>query len=1003
MKMLKNIILSLLLFCSLRGMCGETIKIPYRPDPPISVDGNLEDWATVPFSYKLELKEQVVFQPENWSSAKDLSGTIRFCWRPEGLFIAASIKDDKLTNSGAGAKMFRGDHLELFIDAAHDHESSRKKFGDEQFQFTISPGNLDDDRPVGSFGRIDPEVYRFHPSNKSVIEAMAASRKTTDGWDVEALIPWSEMGIKNPRNGHKIRLEAAISDCDSTICNQEKMITISTDKWKFKQRDRLLPAVLADSNGKAASVEIPKIEAIELIKEAAIKPKTYVEKSFELAELPDTITPVLFIRSRLQSDKNNGDTFALNVYMNGKVVDGSRMMKKTTDMKTRDGGMIKIYSSAFHGFRIPYASSYKEANLPYSAGNRYARFMSQEPRTDFYLDLSGLVEKGKNTLRVGNLNPHVKPEMHVADVKLLFPPRQAKQARVLSKAAKYFVPETATGKLEYKALPHGKIMISTDKASFTGQSYFSIPGGKWVNGSNACFSLDRKISKHDGVIVVEDKFTNLTGNNLGIMQRHEFQVSLPQTKYYINGLPRPAGLKGYYSSANNSSFAGSPAGGIGIVPLNDAFRLHSENYIAGGNGIGLCDRMLVIGPKASYTAQWAIAANSTGSYWDFINALRQYLGVNFKLDGPVAMLRCYPPYSEWPLEKVRKFFELKSAFFGIAGLTFRTVYKGKKLPYLFNHGLAARLGIPELKKNIDKWRKADPTLKILQYFHCYIDSSDNADTDFADSKTLDTNGKHAVYGKYFYQLFYPTLTNKFGMESEKTIDMLMNELKVDGIFWDEISYSMVPYHYGKPWDECSGDIDMRTHEVIKLKSSVSLISKSWRVKQAKRILERGYLMGNGALYCNDMRKLNIPCFAETAQSTFCARTHLYTPIALGDHLSEATEQDAYNNMLNALDYGCVYYWYGDQVYPTHKTLTDKMYPVTPIRLGPGYIIGRERILTRVSGFFGWNDSSAHQVFVFDEKGKQVEGHKVETKVVDGKTFSEINLWPNWSAAIIRKP
>jgi cellulose/xylan binding protein with CBM9 domain len=1000
--MFKTIILLAVLFHSLTGLCEEILKIPYRPDPPISIDGKLEEWSSVPFLKKMNSKKQVIFLAEGrkWNSAKDLSGEIRLSWRPEGLFIAAQVKDDKFTNSGPGDKMFHGDHLELFFDATPDKDSKRNKFGKNQFQFTISPGNLNDDRPVGSFGRIDPEMYRFSPSSKSVINAMVAARKTNTGWNLEALIPWDEFGIKNPRNGKRLKLEITISDSDSVICKQEKMMAMSSAKWKFKKRDRLLPAVLADSNGKA--VIIKKLKSIKLIKQAVIKSKNYIEKKFNMPELPEDVCPVLFIKSRLDSPKNNGDTFAMNVYLNGKMVHGKRMMKKSVDMKTLKGGMLKIYSKASYGFRVPYASSYKEANLPLSAGNRYARFASKEPRTDFFLDISGLVKTGENVLKIGHLHPAIKTDMHIADVQIFFKPAKAKRKKVLDKAVKYFSPKTASGKLKYKQQAGSKIVITTDKVSFSGKSYFSIPGGRWVTASNKYFSLDRKIKKQDGVIVVEDNFTNLTDKNLGIMQRHEFKVYLPKAKFYINGVPRSAKTKGYYSSYNGTSFAGASNGGIGIAALNDAFKIHAENYLTSPNGIGLCDRLLVVGPKASYTAKWVIAANSNGSYWDFINTMRRFLKVNFLINGPVAMLRSYPPYSDWSIPKISKFFKEKSAFFGIGGMTHRSTYEGKKLPYLFNHGRAIRLGIPQVKKVITKWRKAAPKLKILNYYHCFIDSSDNAGTDFADSKILDYNGTPAVYGKYYYKLFYPTLTNKFGKESEKTIDMLFDILKIDGIFWDEISYSMVPYLYGKPWDKCSGDIDMKTHEIVKLKSSVSLISKPWRVKQAKKILSKGYLLGNGSLYCEDMRKLKIPCFTETAQSIFCARTHLYTPISLGDHLSEATEQDAYTGMLKALDYGCVYYWYGDRVYATYKTLTDKMYPITPVRLGPGFIIGKERILTRVSGFFGWNDASEHEVYFFNEKGMQVKKQKITTKLVDGKRFSEINLWPDWSAAIVKK-
>jgi hypothetical protein len=64
------------------------------------------------------------------------------------------------------------------------------------------------------------------------------------------------------------------------------------------------------------------------------------------------------------------------------------------------------------------------------------------------------------------------------------------------------------------------------------------------------------------------------------------------------------------------------------------------------------------------------------------------------------------------------------------------------------------------------------------------------------------------------------------------------------------------------------------------------------------------------------------------------------------HLTERSEEDAYRHMVAALDYGCVSHWYRDvQVIPTYETITKFMYPITPVELHEGFIIGRERILT----------------------------------------------------------
>ena len=48
-----------------------------------------------------------------------------------------------------------------------------------------------------------------------------------------------------------------------------------------------------------------------------------------------------------------------------------------------------------------------------------------------------------------------------------------------------------------------------------------------------------------------------------------------------------------------------------------------------------------------------------------------------------------------------------------------------------------------------------------------------------------------------------------------------------------------------------------------------------------------------------------------------------------------------------------------------------MFPITPVELHEGYIIGQERIVTNRSGLFGWGDDSRHEVHVFDDQGREV--------------------------------
>ncbi len=141
---------------------------------------------------------------------------------------------------------------------------------------------------------------------------------------------------------------------------------------------------------------------------------------------------------------------------------------------------------------------------------------------------------------------------------------------------------------------------------------------------------------------------------------------------------------------------------------------------------------------------------------------------------------------------------------------------------------------------------------------------------------------------------------------------------------------------------------------------------------------------------------------ETADIGKLSTTHLFTPVALGDHTTEHNEVECYDTMLRALDWGGLYYWYSGSVIPTRTTLTARMFPFTPIELHKGYLIGEERILTKESGLFGWGDMSEFQVHVFDRVGKPTDKIKTPRLVKDGRACAEIRIPEGYSAAIVRK-
>jgi hypothetical protein len=267
---------------------------------------------------------------------------------------------------------------------------------------------------------------------------------------------------------------------------------------------------------------------------------------------------------------------------------------------------------------------------------------------------------------------------------------------------------------------------------------------------------------------------------------------------------------------------------------------------------------------------------------------------------------------------------------------------------------------------------------------------------------LRPDGKPADYSDPLMPMFLPTEGSAWAEAQEKQIDYILKKTGAEGLYWDEMAASAYLYDYNPDhWDGVSAEIDPTTHKIVRKITNVTLASQPWRLRMAKALLRRGALFCNGAPATRSFTQLHFPRFVETGLYSNIVNCQLYTPIALGDHLTERNEVDAYRDMVKGLDYGALYYWYTSSIDATHPTLTSYMFPMTPIDLGHGFIIGKERILTNTSGYFGWGDASLFQAVVFDDRGNQTDKVKIPRVERDGKTFAEVRIPQGYTVALLR--
>jgi hypothetical protein len=772
--------------------------------------------------------------------------------------------------------------------------------------------------------------------------------------------------------------------------------------WPRKD-ERLIAAALAGSDGVPPAV----VRGQELLAAAELPVGAKRELPFSGLGVPPGKELVLTLKARLDSPRPAGYTQGMRLTVNGQALDGARLVNWERAEPRVNGELMS--PAAGETFNVPYSPDFDSPNKHPSYALRSGPKLCR-----YELRVTDLVRDTDNRLIIHNsASAELKKTLVVADVRLeVREPVAARPKRPAPTGPLPVVRPAARHKVDYRMVRQkdGTLEVGIGGATFRVESEFSTPEPAWVCGPNKYFDHRQDVQQHDEWILVRDTFTNRTAENLPLMHRHRVTGESPWKKVWLAGLSPSALASASSEPANPTAYGATEKVGIGVLPLDDVFQVHVANSTT-ENQVGLADNQLVVKPGASYTAEWAILPTAQADYYAFVNALRRLRDVNFTLVGSSAFLRADPREgaTKWSDQECVDFIRFKNAHFVTSGISWPR-YRGR-----YPHGTSFQLiDWSVTKELITRLRKLTPEAKQLKYFHCFIDTLDEACERYADARLLQADGKHADYGQPYDRLYVPTQENTFGRDVSRNVELILapqpNGLGCDGVYWDEFEYSRHQYAYhlaangrgGLPWDGVSADIDPKTLRIARLKSSVELISQPFRLALGRSILARGPLVANGQPHTRTMLQLHFPRFVETGSISHCRHAQAYSPIALGDHLTERSERDAYQVMLRALDFGCLYYWYNDlTVVPTHPHLTSYMFPATPVELGEGYLIARERIVTNRSGLYGWGDAARHQVHVFDDQGREVPDFKAPTVVQDGLTFTELRLPEDYSAAILR--
>jgi len=191
----------------------------FQVEPNIDGDFDEDVWDVTRYDV-----DHVVYGDDHVSGASDLSGTVMLGWDDNFLYIATRVKDDHYVQNASGKNLFKGDSIEILLDANVSRDFFRISLDSHDFQIGISPGKSE---PIE-----DTENYLWYPRSMAGTynKIKAAAVPTADGYRIEAKIPWSIFDI-DPDIGKHFGFAFSISDNDKSGDNiQQSMVSNASNR-----------------------------------------------------------------------------------------------------------------------------------------------------------------------------------------------------------------------------------------------------------------------------------------------------------------------------------------------------------------------------------------------------------------------------------------------------------------------------------------------------------------------------------------------------------------------------------------------------------------------------------------------------------------------------------------------------------------------------------------------------------------------------------------------------
>jgi len=528
--------------------------------------------------------------------------------------------------------------------------------------------------------------------------------------------------------------------------------------------------------------------------------------------------------------------------------------------------------------------------------------------------------------------------------------------------------------------------------------------------------LTRTLELKDGLLHWHDRWTNTSSSIGGIpFQYHFFLQNDPGAQFWLSGSNQITAASGATQNPTLFIAAGDKSGrGVGVTAESDWLRLLMEMRAGGGVG-EIFTRTLALAPQSSIDFNLTLATTAEGGYWRFINELRKRWGLeNRTMDRPFYLAYAAPENVSDPREQARQSFghlgpmtvaigswlglridadRVSSGAFGKADLSPQSPEAAKEVDRFltYEHRQAAR---DEYKRNVEMIHEVCPDVRVVQMMHPAMEVVYRPMLDrwpiqgdvirTAEGKPFEDLGYSRAWLKEYtdhnWGVYYfsprpgsPYLAELLGREN------LSLDAGGDGIYCDEISFAFnnrgySRYDYSR-WDGVSADLDEKG-TVVRLKSDNGHTSESAQLQIANAALGRGkFFLANGGPALRSTTSLSGHFFVEGGNgSTWLPRAHLIsTPLIFGNFGDNKTLPGVMAAVRQCLEAGTVYSPYAvNLLLKGPDNFVSKLYPVTVTEIGPGWVKGKERLATIVSGPYHCpKDVVSIQLYRYDAQGNRL--------------------------------